>query len=53
MENEKIMMKMKCKICGMELYKDNDCIEMDKIFGDIYKDINGQFGLNNPKHWHR
>ena len=38
----------------MELHKDNDCIEMDKIFsGPIYKDEEGRFGLNNPRHWHR
>ena len=44
---------MKCKICGMELHKDNDCIEMERLFGgEIYKDDKMRFGLNAPKHWH-
>ena len=51
-KKEMIKMKNICYICGMELHKDSETKEMEKLFFEVWKDNNDKFGLNKPYHWH-
>ena len=41
-----------CKICGMEIEKNEKTEKMERLFANIWCDKEGRFGLNQPHHWH-
>ena len=43
---------MLCKICGMEIEKNDKTEKMEELFANIWCDKDGRFGLNEPYHWH-
>jgi hypothetical protein len=41
-----------CVVCGVKLHKDEETKKMDKLYNDVWKGPDGEFGSDDPEHWH-
>jgi hypothetical protein len=51
-EVRKMKNKVKCCVCGRELHKDINSRRLENWVGELWKDEYGEYGLDEPKHWH-